>query len=135
MGYQEYVYKVEKPVKFIKNKKIIDRFIDKDLIDQVDYSFVQFKEKLVNIEPGFYVYVCGDRQFGSRLLGKLDIVLGKSKYAECIEEAINSYKNDSEIPGNRLRRLFRDKSTDLGRVLKEYEEVKGCEKNQREFQR
>lgn len=129
MGYQEYVYKVKKPIKFMENKNSIDRYIDKKLFRQVDYSLVEFKEKLENIEPGIYVYISGDRQMGSKLLGKLDSILGKSKYCECIEEAMNSYKDNSQKSVGRLRKLFRDKSTDLGRILKSYEGEKGFEKS------
>lgn len=133
MGYQEYVYKIKKPIKFITNKNKIDKYIYNDLIEQVDYSFMEFKEKLENIEPGYYIYICGDRQFGRGLIGGLDKMLGKSSYAVCIENAMNSYDKNNEIASKKLKDLFKNKSTDTGRIINNYERGREYEKNQHQL--
>ncbi|MBU3107123.1 hypothetical protein [Clostridium gasigenes] len=133
MGYQEYIYKVGNTKKFIKNKDIIDKYIKTILIEQVDYSFIEFKEKLENIEPGFYMYIYGERSFGGAFLKALNKQLGCSSYSTCIEDAMNCYNKNNEIASKKLKDLFKNKSTKTGRIICKYERGRDYEKNQRQL--
>lgn len=125
MGYQEYVYKIDNIKNFSKKRSKIDTFIDKECSECVDYSLVEFKDDFKNIKKGIYVYACGDRYIGIKFLVFLtNEITGGTSYISGIESALDSYYGDNEYD-EKLKDLFKEKSTPFARVIYSKEPEQG----------
>lgn len=123
MGYQEYVCKIDNISKFVQNKYKADDFIDNKCFGELSYSLVEFKEDFNNnIKKGLYIYVFGERTYGSHFLFFLrNNVIGRSRYAGTIESALDiiPFSGKESEDGERLKQVFKEKSTPFARVVYE----------------
>lgn len=120
MGYQEFTFKLDQPQQFMEQKKSIDKYMNKKELSAVcEYTLIEVKQPIGEMNEGMYLYVTGERHGGKELVRYLNTKL-ESSYNSDIETCLGmwiSNKDHYEKDSIKLTKLFKEKRSDIGNVL------------------